>query len=185
MDMDGVGYDYPGGHQAKMREMFPNEPELALQHRRRYSDLAHPDVDPLKVQAVKDAPGLFAGLELIDGYVEAVMQMHEDGHYVTFASTPTTSNPTCAQDKFDAIERDFGAFWASRLVLVQDKTTLKADFLFDDHPEIAGFYEPSWTQILVDQPYNAYCGDSLTRVSDLSKWREAIEESHERKLNLV
>lgn len=177
MDMDGVGYEYIGGYTQAMRKLYPDAPLLKPEERTHFDHLSGPEVSREMVKAGMNAPGLFAGLDLLPGYVEAIQEMDDAGHHVLICTSPTVDNPTCAQDKYDVIARDLGPQWRRRMILTSDKTVVHGDFLFDDHPEIVGAGVPAWTQILVDQPYNSYVGDSLTRIADLTKWREAIDEA--------
>jgi 5'-nucleotidase len=182
MDMDGVGYEYIGGYTQAMRKLYPEVPLLRPEERTRFDQLSGPEVSGEMVKAGMNAPGLFLGLDLLPGYLQAIQEMDDEGHHVLICTSPTVDNPTCAQDKYDAIARDLGERWRRRMILTSDKTVIQGDYLFDDHPEIVGAGVPAWTQILVDQPYNAYRGEALTRISDLTRWRESIHAAVSRGL---
>lgn len=128
------------------------------------------------VDEIFNRPGFYRDLEPFEGAVEAYHKMVEAGHRVQFATSPWWSNSTCLQDKSESILQHFGEEAQKSLILTSDKTTIMADFLFDDKPEIKGFYTPVWQQILFDQPYNREI--DLPRITSWedNQWEEVLEE---------
>lgn len=122
-------------------------------------------------------PHFYRDLQPYPGAVETYHKMIEAGHYVQIATSPWWANPTCLQDKSDSIAKHFGEDARRTLILSSDKTAERGDYLFDDKPDITGFYPvPTWQQILVDQPYNQNI--ELPRIFgwETNEWEEVIEE---------
>lgn len=128
------------------------------------------DVDIVK--KVMDYPKFYSLLKPIRGSLDAVREMHNAGHEVWIVTTPTVSNPNCAQDKYEWVEDMLGEFWVNRVILTFDKTLVKGDILFDDRPDIHGAVDPEWTQILYRQPYNR--SSDLPAIEDWDEWESAI-----------
>lgn len=124
------------------------------------------------IDAIMDDPGFYARLDPIEGAIDALKSMVEQGHEVILVTSPWLTNPTCITDKFDWVEKYLGADWTERLIITKDKTHVAGDILIDDKPEIKGTATPSWTHILFDQPYNQYVIDKM-RVYD---WTNFIAE---------
>jgi 5'-nucleotidase len=129
------------------------------------------------VDKIFNMSGFYRDLEPLEGAVEAYHKMVERGHHVQFATSPWWSNPTCLQDKSESILEHFGEDARRGLILTNDKTTLRADYLFDDKPEIKGRYEPTWQQILYDQPYNQDI--ALPRITHWDQWEDVLEAHFE------
>jgi len=120
------------------------------------------------INDIMDIPGFYSELEPIDGAIEALNEMLADGHTVTLVSSPWNTNPTCASDKITWAEEVIGKGWGDRVVITKDKTAVRGDILIDDKPDIKGDYDPQWTQILFNQPYNRY----KTGLTRLFRWKE-------------
>lgn len=110
----------------------------------------------LAVRRAMETPGFYADLEPYEGSVEAIHALEEMGHTNFFVSSPYINNATCASDKFDSVKKHYGAFFAKRLILTNDKTTVRGDILFDDKPEITGVFKPVWEHVVYEQSYNRH-----------------------------
>lgn len=106
----------------------------------------------LVLDALND-PRLYPSLQPLPGAVEAVNALTQVAE-VFVCSTPSYTNPRCAQAKHDTLLEHFGPGWAKRLILTHDKTLVHGHVLVDDKPRIRGQHRPSWTQVVFDQPYN-------------------------------
>lgn len=104
-------------------------------------------------------PHFYRDLDPIEGAVEALHQMQEDGHTVTVCTSPWLANKTCVTDKLHWLERHLGPGWAAQAVITKDKTIVHGDYLIDDKPNITGLQQPTWQHILYDQPYNQHVTD--------------------------
>jgi len=107
VDLDGVCADY--------RKIY-------------LSRLAH-DPDNKYPQATY---GFFMEMEEIKDAITAVKTLAE--HYdVWFLSAPSHRNPMCLAEKNYWVRKHFGPEWPERLILANDKSLLRGDYLIDDN----------------------------------------------------
>lgn len=106
------------------------------------------------IRFVMNHPGFYADLKPMAGGVEAVKEAESMGHEVLFLSAPWITNPTCASDKFNWVEKTFGEGWGNKLILAKDKTVISGDILWDDKDPIPNKERADWIQVFIDQPYN-------------------------------
>lgn len=130
------------------------------------------------IEEVFAEDGFFGSFEPIDGARRVIRELGDLGHHVSFASTPYRSSRTSAGDKLAWMRRVHGQTAASRTVLLEDKTTLRADVLVDDKPKITGFYPPQWRQLLYGEyPYNLHVpGPRLRQWTNAADVLELIRE---------
>jgi 5'-nucleotidase len=124
---------------------------------------------------VMNTPGFYANLEPIPGAKEALNEMIDLGHTVFLVSSPFPSNPTCASDKFDWVEKHYGHEWTKRTILTMDKTAVSGDVLIDDKPEVKGAATPDWEHIVFDCPWNRAVSGKR-RILDWSDWKSVVLE---------
>merc|ERR1711988_1974094 len=120
-------------------------------------------------------PGFFRKLPPFAGAVAAVHQMERAGFQVWFCTSPILGHPTCCQEKLEWIQEHFGDAYVQRVVLCQDKTTVRGDILIDDKPNITGLHPPTWRQCLFDAPYNQ-CRSDLPRITQWSAWENPMKQ---------
>ena len=111
----------------------------------------------------------YRNLQPIEGAVEAYAKTVEAGFHVSIVTSPWWTNPTCLQDKADWVEAHLGADARRNMILGEDKTRVRGNYLIDDKPNITGHYtHPEWKQILFDQPYNREV--DLPRIMSWENW---------------
>ena len=120
----------------------------------RTEDIEHHD----QIREVLDKPGFFASLKPIPGAIETMIAFRERGFDTAIASSPWRTNPTCVDDKLNALDRYAGAGWSDRAIFTNDKTRVRGTYLFDDKSEVTGSQVPTWEHIYVTQPHNAMWG---------------------------
>lgn len=122
--------------------------------------------------------GFFAGIAPIEGARRVLYELEALGHHVTIATAPWPASRTCADDKLAWVERFYSPRWRGRTTLVGDKTTLRADVLVDDKPEIGGHYPPVWRHLIYgDYPYNAHvAGPRLRQWTTAADFLDRIKE---------
>lgn len=76
-------------------------------------------------------PGFFAGLAPIDGAIDGVMSLH-NRFEIWFATAPTVRTPSSYTEKRLWVEKHFNLDMAFRLILIPNKSLLRADYLIDD-----------------------------------------------------
>jgi len=101
--------------------------------------------------------------------------MEQAGFQIWFCTSPLLGNPTCCQEKLEWIQEHFGDEYVKRVILCQDKTTVRGDILIDDKPNITGLHHPTWQQCLFDAPYNQTRTD-LPRMSEWSDWETPLKK---------
>lgn len=127
------------------------------------------------IREIMDHDGFYRKLEPMEGAIEAVKEADSLGHEVFFVSAPWTSNPSCAQDKFDWIADQFGDEWRGKLVLAKDKTIISGDILWDDKEPIENRERADWTQVYYTQPYNHFAPGPRINSWDPEEWKGVIE----------
>jgi 5'-nucleotidase len=139
---------------------------------------------PEEQEAIRDVmnrPGFYRHLEPMEGAIEAVKEMEEEGHEVWFLTAPWNTNPSCLQDKSDWIAEHFGEAHRDKLVFSKDKTIVSGDVLFDDKFPIAKKERADWIQVFVHQPYNANAEGA--RIRSWSEWRDVVAKIEKAKKN--
>lgn len=123
--------------------------------------------------------GLYADMDIVPGAPEALNEMLDNGYEVFVVTSPYITNPTCASDKLDWLEKNIGPGWAKRAILTSDKTLIRGDILIDDKPNIEGVMKPVWEHILFTQSYNLAHTNGRRRLDSWADWRSVVEEELE------
>ena len=174
IDQDSVIADWDAGYDNLLDQLGSAGRNIPRRHQRTVFNL-HAGLGPrqsLYVRRIMDTPGFYAQLPVIEGATLALNEIAEE-HDVSIVTSPWNTNPTCASDKLDWLERNIGEGWADRAILTKDKTMVRGDVLIDDKPDIKGIYLPTWTQIIYTAPYNL--GIDGPRITDWSNWREVVD----------
>lgn len=122
------------------------------------------------IHKVMDTPGFYRDIEPTPGAVDAIRKMVSEGHIVYIVTAPHPSNPTCADDKIWWVRTHLGTEFVDKLVITRDKTSVRADVLIDDRPDIHGQLKPSWKHIFFSQPWNESFNDRPRITSWHSDW---------------
>ncbi len=173
VDMDGVIADFERGFLDSYRNAHPNRPFIPLADRTSFyiRDQYTKELREL-VEGVYNTPGFYRNLPLIEGSVDALREMVLGEHKVYICTAPLFSNPTCLQDKFDWMLKNFGKDLTKKMIIAEDKTVIHADILIDDRPEVMGVQVPSWEHVLYTQPYNSHV--SFKRRLTWKDWKDII-----------
>ena len=78
--------------------------------------------------------GFFEGLPPMHGAIQAMTEMEENGFKVVICTAPIMTSPFCAQEKINWVRKWLGERWLDKMILTQDKTTVRGDLLIDDKP---------------------------------------------------
>jgi len=164
LDMDGTVVDWDSG----FRKAWANR--STIDRTRSYAmEECVPEEFKDEAKKIMMAPGFFRHLPPFPNAVQKVKSMEHAGFQIWFCTSPLLGNPTCCQEKLEWIQEHFGEEYVKRVILCQDKTTVRGDILIDDKPKITGLHHPTWQQCLFDAPYNQDRTD-LPRMSEWSDW---------------
>ena len=176
VDMDGVLANWGARYDAGLNRAGAIARDIPRTVDQRSFDLkaGRSPAEREAISAVMTEPGFYADLDPIDGAVDALLEMREEGHDVWICSSPMPGNPTCAQDKLDWVATYLGEDWVPRVILTHDKASVMADLLIDDRPDIPNAVSATWRQLLFDQPYNRET--PLPRMGDWRLWRSCVSK---------
>jgi 5'-nucleotidase len=157
VDQDGVLANFELACLEAWRERYPDLPFVPMNERTthdikvQYETLGEGFVK--KMRDIIHGDGFYANLQPIDGAVEAMKEMRQDG-YTVFICTAPARNTRCIAEKAEWIGKNLGLDWIEQLIATRDKTLVYGDVLIDDKPKITGLVTPHFQHILFDQPYN-------------------------------
>jgi 5'-nucleotidase len=180
VDMDGPLVNFLKAFKRRWAEKHPNELQLDFEIVQEYwfqnhFSLIAPHLGQ-KIDGIWNERNLFESMEPVQGALEALEEMRVLGHEVFICTTPihVARNPYCAAEKYASILKDFGHYWAGRIILTDDKTLIRGDYLIDDKPEVTGILQPEWKHIIYDAPYNRHI-TGQPRLKHWRDWREVLQ----------
>lgn len=153
VDMDGVIADFEESIVNELKANYPSIPIIEKEKRDKLIKDFYKEEKEI-IDKIKNSQNFIKNLKPIEGAIDALKELKEKGHEIFICSSPLSENKYSWQEKYEWILKHLGEDWKKRLILVKDKTLIKADILIDDKPEIKGIKEPSWKHILFEQPYN-------------------------------
>jgi len=170
LDMDGTVVDWDSG----FRQAWANRSPID-----RTKSYAMEDCVPAEfkeeAKQVMMSSGFFRHLPPFPNAIEKVRNMEHAGFQIWFCTSPLLGHPTCCQEKLEWIQEHFGEKYVKRVILCQDKTTVRGDILVDDKPNITGLHHPTWQQCIFDAPYNQDRMD-LPRMLQWSDWEHSLQK---------
>lgn len=175
-DLDGVGTEWDNNFDNDILTRYSHIPNFPLKHERKSFNFydGQPEEIVVAIQEIMDRPGFYDELSPIEGWVDAMHEIQDEGHEVFIVTSPWVTNPTCVQDKFNWVARHLGEEWRSRVIITKDKTLVRGDVLVDDKPTITGAMIPVWEHVVYDQPYNQ--GLPNRRLTHWADWRITLPE---------
>lgn len=173
IDQEGCLSNMEQGFYSKWKDIYPEEFCIPPQERTTHMIVdEYPSNLKTKVKSIYHAEGFFSSLDPMPGAVKALREMERLGIDFRICTSPLHHYQNCLVEKYDWIERHFGFEVTKRMILTQDKTLIRGQYLIDDKPEIQGTYQPEWEHILFDAPYNR---DILGRKRiDWSSWERVL-----------
>jgi hypothetical protein len=109
-------------HSYRVTRHFPGEFNLDGDLHKAHLSLVHGEYPQSAIgtlatllEGIYNSPGFYLDLPLIKGSAEGLQEMISTGHDVWICTAPSSSNPTCIQDKFDWLNRHFGSALSSFL----------------------------------------------------------------------
>ena len=170
LDMDGPCYEFDKALDAAWGRTYPDRPVPKFFGRANF-DL--PQELQKDVYDLAGQEGFTLNLALVDGCQAAYDDLLSAGHRVFFCSTPL-ANRFCAQEKIQAVLRDFGHAASRQVILTKDKTLVRGNILIDDKPKITGLLPPTWEHVIYDVSFNRHVNGK--RRIDWSNWKDRLPE---------
>lgn len=184
-DMDGVMVEWDEDFWIEVMRLQPDLTLPPVEQRMSYNLLdSVPGLTAETVDTVLNLPGFYRRLKPIPEAVEAFKEMEAEGVKTFIASSPTTTNPDCASDKYNWVAKVYSQDVADRVILSRDKTLLRGRFLIDDKDVIKGHHTPMWEHVVADKHYNQN-SPALRRLTDFSQWREIMPELLQSKSKVI
>jgi 5'-nucleotidase len=170
LDMDGTVVDWDSGFRKVWadRSIIDRSKSYAMEE-------CVPEEFKEESKQVMMESGFFRRLPPFPNAIQQVKKMEHAGFQIWFCTSPLLGNPTCCQEKLEWIQEHFGDEYVKRVILCQDKTTVRGDILVDDKPNISGLHYPTWQQCLFDAPYNQVRTD-LPRMNEWSDWETPMKK---------
>ncbi|MBM3200759.1 5'-3'-deoxyribonucleotidase [Candidatus Woesearchaeota archaeon] len=174
VDMDDVLADFEGEFFNRWRAQYPDKPYVALEDRTIFNiENQYPEDLRELVKSIYNAPGFCKSLKPIDGSLESVLEMQNEGHEVYICTAPLTVYENCVLEKYQWAEQHLGLEWVKKIILTRDKTLVRGDFLIDDKPEVTGAAQPVWEHILFNKAYNKNV-TGKRRLATLKDWKTIL-----------
>lgn len=174
VDMDDVLADFEGEFLRRWKAKYPDKPCIELEDRKGFHlEEQYPEELKELVKSVYNAPGFCKSLKPIEGSLESLVEMKNEGHEVFICTSPLTHYDSCVLEKYEWIEQYLGSEWVKKIILTRDKTLVKGDFLVDDKPEITGVITPAWEHVIFDKAYNRDVTNKK-RLKNLKDWKSIL-----------
>ncbi len=127
--------------------------------------------------------GFFLNLPPIEGALQGVQEMIDEGIDVMICSTPLENSEHCIPEKKEWLEKHLGKSFAERARFPLDKTQILGDVLIDDRLDIQdeGEYTAKWTQIVFDAYHNRHVKVPY-RLKHWRNWKRVVLPILEHKL---
>ena len=186
IDQDGPLANWEYEFLRRWRYLYPQLPFVDLDRRRNfhavndYEDLAETPVERramrLRVEGIYCAAGFYENLPVVEGAVEAVMEMLEHGYDIRICTSPMKNYRNCVLEKYEWIDRHFGPDLTRRTILTRDKAIIHGDVLIDDSPAPSqiGNRTPAWEHVVYDAPYNRQV-DGRRRIKNWRDWQPILD----------
>lgn len=156
VDQDQVIAAFEQGWLDQWRALYPERPHVPLEARRSfYISDDYPPQYRDDIDAIRNAPGFFAGLDPLPGAIGTLTTLLELGHEVFITTAPLSEYRNCVLEKYLHIDAHLGREWTKRIVMTKDKTLVHGDVLIDDKPHVTGIRTPDWVHVRYTQPPNA------------------------------
>jgi 5'-nucleotidase len=176
VDMDNTILDLTGRVEQLWRQKYIEEPPEKITQWRFDEDYEalYPGAGS-KVRDIYQGEGCIEGAKPIEGAIEALKKMVDEGHDVFICTAPFGVYTYCVHEKYKWLEKNLGKDWTKRIILTPDKTFVAADVIIDDKPEITGCQSPPmWKHILFTRSYNVTI--DKPRITNWKDWKQEISK---------
>ena len=156
VDLDMVITDFDGGFQRVWKQKYPDREIILLKNRKDF--YLTNDYDKAfynDIEEVINAENFLLNLDPLPGAVEGFKQLCELYVNVRICTT-SLKHKFSSSEKWEWVDNNFGRKATLDMIICNDKTLVRADYLIDDRPMIKGLKTPEWKHILFTQPYNKH-----------------------------
>lgn len=180
IDMDGVAADWYAGLLKIYKQRFPDRATVKAEDLKEFFVEAHyPKEHQPDILKITQEAGFYTNLPPIPGAIAAMKDMEKHLDFIDpfICSSPEVESEgmACHSEKAAWVDKHLGRFWTKRLILTKDKTLVRGHFLIDDKPNITGAMQPTWLQMVYDQPYNRGATNGVRfSWNDWVEFRESI-----------
>lgn len=173
VDQDGVLADFSGHFHTLWGETRPDAPNIPVSQRKHF--FVHDDLPERYKKDIRKLirrQNFFRDMPPIPDALVGINELLETGAEVFILTSPVSDNPYCHDEKVAWVQHHLGPDFVRRLIIGQDKTMVRGDYLIDDKPEITGIYQPLWKHVVYDAPYNK---DSLSQLRmNWQNWKTVL-----------
>lgn len=160
IDMDDTLCDFTlGFHKELKKENVPMRIKKIDPSDRSFYHLAqnYPDEYSDLIINILMKKGFIENLRPVKDSIKVINRLMEK-YTVFFCSSPLKcSLSTSSEEKHKWIQKYFKT--SENLILTNDKTLIKADYLIDDKFPITGIHEPIWNHIIYNRSHNSQKGN--------------------------
>ena len=164
IDMDGVIADLDRHQLDIYRQENPDYPFIPLTERNVWSGQTHHQFSEKFGQKYGDTlweivlrKNFFRTIPAVKPAIENIKILMENELYeIFFCTSPCRGNPHSASEKIEWIAEHFGDFYTRKMIITQDKTVVRGDFLIDDKHQVKGSDVPSWRHVLARTYHNQH-----------------------------
>jgi len=105
-----------------------------------------------KVYGILHEKGFFEDLDPIEGAVETMKKLQDEGFEIFIVTAPIMDSPYVFREKIKWVQKHLPFFDINRIIFSNFKDQIKGDILFDDAPKNIDPF--SGTPIVLDYPFN-------------------------------
>jgi 5'-nucleotidase len=175
LDMDGPLADFEEGFLMQWKEKYPDAPYIEKKDRNVFKLKDQYPVEFVeKIKSIYYEPGFTEGLPIVSGVIDFIKNIESLGHTIFICSVRMSGSEFNVIEKYKWIERNLGKDFLKKIIITEDKTLVRGDFLIDDKPLIEGRMAPVWKHVLFDAPYNKNIIDIPRIKADWSNWRDIL-----------
>ncbi len=174
IDMDNSKVDFSASYEAGLKKILPPE---AFENQDITKFYAEERFEPQYHDLVHEmlrSEGFFLNMTPMQGALEAIQEMVEEGIEVIICTVPHPRSDYCIPEKIAWVKKHLGEEFVRKIIFTYDKTVVHGDVIIDDMPEIKGCNKnPSWTHVVFDAEYNQHI-DTPYRMKSWENWRDII-----------
>jgi 5'(3')-deoxyribonucleotidase len=170
IDLDGVCADFYG----RLLDMYNNDFDDDLTR----SEITTWALAPAfrkatreQIRSYMSVPGFWSELQPIEGAVETLYGLHNDGHDLVVVSAAPGDSVIAGKEKFQWVHKHIEFLPHDNIILASRKELVRGDMLFDDGPHNTEVF-PGMT-CMMDAPYNRE-GTSDFRVKTWAEFKRLI-----------